>query len=51
MNSQEIIIMKDIFIRVGPDIRPDIGYRNYQAGYTVLLDIQPYFTKVIRPDI
>ena len=40
-----------LFSRVGPDIRPNTGYWNYQADYPVLSDIQPYFTKVIRSDI
>ncbi len=37
--------------RVGPDIQPDTGYWNYQDGYPVLSDIQPYFTEVIRLEI
>ncbi len=40
-----------IFNRVGPDIRFGRIYWNYQARYPVLPDIQPYFIKIIRPDI
>ncbi len=33
------------------EFQPDTGYRNHQASYPVLSDIQPYFTEVFRPDI